>query len=62
MASRLINIKQCAERLGTNERHIRSLIQQRRIPYHKVGRLVRFDVDDLEAWLASQRVPASSAS
>jgi excisionase family DNA binding protein len=54
----LLNVAQTAERLGTTERHIRELIYRRELPYIKVGRLVRVDTDDLDAWLTSQRQPA----
>ena len=54
----LLNVAQTAERLGTTERHIRELIYRRELPYFKVGRLVRIDSDDLDAWLTSQRHPA----
>jgi hypothetical protein len=32
---------------------------ERRIPYLKWGHLLRFDIDDINAWLASSRVPAA---
>jgi excisionase family DNA binding protein len=54
----LIDVRAAAERLGTSERHVRELVYRNRIPYVKVGRLVRFDVADLERWLEERRVPA----
>ena len=39
----LLDIDQLAEHLGTSHRPIRRLIAERRIPYVKVGRLIRFD-------------------
>lgn len=55
---RLIDIKQAAEFLGTTERHVRNLIYRRptQLPYLKVGNRVRFDTDDLEAYLDGTRV------
>jgi excisionase family DNA binding protein len=54
----LLNVKQTAERLGVSERMVRELIYKRQIPFHKIGkRLVRFDEDDLEAWLLANRTP-----
>ena len=44
---RLLSIGQLAERLGTTPRHVRRLVAERRVPFVKVGRLVRFDPDDI---------------
>jgi excisionase family DNA binding protein len=44
--------------IGCSERHLRALVYRRDIPYHKVGRLVFFDLDDLDAWLDANRVEA----
>jgi hypothetical protein len=41
-------------------RHIRRLVAQRRIPYLKWSRHLRFDPDDITAWLALARVPADN--
>lgn len=48
---RLLTIDQLAEHLGTSHRHLRRLIAERRIPYVKVGRLIRFDPAEIAAWL-----------
>ena len=58
LPSTLYDVKATAERLSTSERHVRELIYRKELPYFKVGRLVRIDSDDLEAWLTSQRQPA----
>ena len=52
----LIDIPTAAEHLGTSPRHIRRLVAERRIPYLKLGHYVRFDPDELEAWLDDHRV------
>ncbi len=49
-----------ARNLATSERHLRSMVFRREIPYHKVGRLVRFDLDELDAWLDAHHVEAES--
>lgn len=53
----LLDIDQLAKHLGTSHRHIRRLIAERRIPYVKVGRLIRFDPDEITAWLDRGRRP-----
>ena len=56
--SQLIDIPTLAARLGTTERHIRRQIAERKIPYVKVGHLVRFDVVQIAEWLkANYRGP-----
>ena len=52
----LLSIDELVERLGTSTRHIRRLIAERRIPYLKVGKLVRFDPDEINRWLDDSRV------
>jgi len=53
----LIGLPAVAERLGVNERHIRRLVAERRIPFLKWGHLLRFDPDEIDAWLEAARVP-----
>jgi excisionase family DNA binding protein len=62
LPARLIDVPAAADRLGTTERHVRELIYRREIPYTKVGRLVRFDTDELETWIADRRVPATNGA
>ena len=54
----MLGIPQLAERLGTTERFVRRLVCERRIPFHKVGKYVRFDQDDVDDWVALRRVEA----
>jgi excisionase family DNA binding protein len=55
----LLNIDQLADLLGTSVRHVRCLIAERRVPYIKVGRFVRFDPAEITAWLDHNRVTNS---
>ncbi len=41
MAPPLLDVRQVAQRLGTEPRFVRRLIAERRIEFHKVGRHVR---------------------
>ena len=54
----MLGIPQLAERLGTTERFVRRLVCERRIPFHKFGKYVRFDQDDVDEWVAVRRVDA----
>lgn len=51
-----------ATRLGVGERYVRRLVEERRIPYRKIGRLLRFDADEVEAWIEGCRVDAVAPS
>jgi excisionase family DNA binding protein len=55
-AVRLLGVLEVAERLGTSERFVRRLVSERRVPFHKVGKFVRFDPEDIDIWLADHRV------
>jgi excisionase family DNA binding protein len=37
-------------------RHVRRLVAERRLPYYKVGRLVRFDSAEIAQWLQTRRI------
>lgn len=52
----LLDLGGLASRLGVGERYVRRLVDERRIPYRKIGRLLRFDADEVEAWLEKCRV------
>ena len=51
----LLDLPAVAERLGVNQRHVRRLVAERRIPYLKWGHLLRFDPVELEVWLDRAR-------
>jgi excisionase family DNA binding protein len=53
----LISIEQLAQRLSITVRHVRRMIAEKRVPYLKVGRLVRFDPDEIAKWLIASRRP-----
>jgi excisionase family DNA binding protein len=53
----LLTIDQLAERLGVSIRHIRRLVAERRVPYLKVGWLIRFDPAEITGWLDGSRHP-----
>lgn len=54
----LWDIEAVAHRLGVEVRHIRRLVNERRIPFIKWGHLLRFDPAEIEAWLDAARKPA----
>ena len=54
----LLDASAVAEALGTTRRHVQRLVAERRIPFVRVGRFVRFDPAALDVWLDSHRVDA----
>lgn len=58
---RLLNVSVLAEHLGVQDRHIRRLVHERRIPFVKWGHLLRFDPDEVRAWLETARIPVTPA-
>ena len=54
-----MSIDQLAQRPGITVRHVRRLIAEKRFPYLKVGRLVRFDPGEIATWLSESRQPAA---
>ena len=55
----LLDIRAAASHLGCSERFIRRLVQERRIPFVKLGGTrVRFLELDLDQWVVGQRVEA----
>jgi excisionase family DNA binding protein len=53
---RLLTPQQVADRLGTPLRFVRRLIDERRIPYTKIGKYVRIEEPDVDAFIAAGRV------
>ena len=54
----LLTVEQTADYLNITEHFVRRLIRERRIPFLKVGRLVRLRRTDIESYLAGCAVPA----
>jgi excisionase family DNA binding protein len=52
----LLDSDAVAKVLGITRRHVQRLVSERRIPYIKVGRFVRFDPGELNVWLDAQPV------
>ena len=58
---RPLTLPEAAAYLNVTERYMRRLVTDRRIPYFKVGRLLRFSAEDLDAFLEAGRIEPSSA-
>ena len=51
---KLLTVPEAAELLSVKPRTIYAWVAERRIPFQKAGRLLRFDQAKLLAWAASQ--------
>jgi excisionase family DNA binding protein len=54
--SDLLDVNLLARRLGVTERFIRRLVDERRVPFFKIGKFVRFDPVEIDEWVQGQRV------
>lgn len=57
----LLDVAGAASYLSVTERWVRRAVDERRIPYIKLGRLLRFDPDALDAWVAANAVTPGQA-
>lgn len=57
----LLTVEQAAARLGTTDRFIRRLRTERRIPVLKLGKHIRIDSDDLDAYILASRQEADTS-
>ena len=51
-----MDVAQLALHLSVTTRFIRRPVAERRVPYYKVGKFIRFHNDDIDDWMAEQRV------
>lgn len=56
---RLLDIETAAEYVSVTLPFMRRMVRERRITFHKIGRYVRFDPEDLDAFIDAGRVPAN---
>ncbi len=56
MTRRLLDIDEAATHLTVTPRFMRTLVAERRVPFLKVGKFIRFDIEDLNTWLDNCRV------
>jgi excisionase family DNA binding protein len=53
-----LTVAQAADYMSVTERFVRRLIADRRIPFHRLGRLVRLKKTDIDAFIDAGRVEA----
>lgn len=50
---RWMNIEEIAEHLGLSKDTIRRWIKKESIPYHKIGKLYKFKISEVDEWVDS---------
>jgi excisionase family DNA binding protein len=56
IAPRLLDIQQVAVYTGLSVHTLYTMVSQRRIPFVKMGRLTKFDLEELDKWIVSHSV------
>jgi excisionase family DNA binding protein len=59
---RLLNVRQAARYLGTTPATLYGRVWRREVPFVKIGRSVRFDIEDLKKLIEGSRVAAQQFS
>jgi excisionase family DNA binding protein len=55
-AGRLLTVSEAAERMGLSARTVRRLVQQRKIRYLRIGRLIRISAWDVDDFVSNSTV------
>jgi excisionase family DNA binding protein len=58
----LLDVEGLANWLGVEVVYVRRLVSERRIPFLKVGKYVRFDPDEVAGWVDGLRVEPTPRS
>ena len=56
MTRRLLTIKEVADYTGLSPHTLYQMVSQRRIPFVKMGRLTKFDREELDKWITDHSV------
>lgn len=56
IAPRLLDIQQVATYTGLSVHTLYTMVSQRRIPFVKLGRLTKFDREEIDKWITAHAV------
>jgi excisionase family DNA binding protein len=57
MLEHLIDITELERRTAIKRVTLRKYVARRKIPFVKIGRLVRFDLSEIESWIKERKIP-----
>ena len=60
MADRWLSVEDIAEHLGVKRETIYKWVSQRNMPAHKVGRLLKFQVKEVDEWVREGKAAPNS--
>lgn len=58
ISPRMVGVKQASAFLGTTAWAMRNLVWDKKIPHMRIGARLLFDIQDLEKFIATNKVPA----
>ena len=56
MRRKLIGVKELSEYFGIRVNTIYMWTYQKKLPYFKIGKLVKFDQEEIDAWLKEKKI------
>lgn len=56
MAKIFYTVDELSEYLGVEKSTVYTWVHTRQIPYYKIGRLVKFKVDEIQVWVEERKV------
>jgi excisionase family DNA binding protein len=60
MADRWLSVEDISEHLGVKRETIYKWVSQKNMPAHKVGRLLKFQVKEVDEWVREGKAAANS--
>ena len=60
--TKAMDYKSCSEITGLAERTLRNMVSQKKIPFYKIGKSVRFSQEKISVWLEEHAVEPLSKS
>ena len=57
MAKELLSVDDLSEYLNIKKSTIYCLVENRKLPHYRIGRLIRFKQGDVDAWMEKQKEP-----
>ncbi len=58
----MLNIHELSKELNLSESGIYLMVSRRKIPFVRIGRAIRFDLDDIKRWLEEKKVFSDQAA
>ncbi len=57
LSSGFLNVQAIARYLGIKVSNLYAMVEEKRIPHYRIGRLVRFKLEEVEVWMQGQKKP-----